>query len=118
VLTLNVNGFHSKKIQIAELLENERVAVCAIQETLVSATQYPPVLAGYNSYMVPWQEGFRGMAVLVDDRLASYEIPHGKEQLKGYRFLLHVKVSGLSALRPIHFIGCYLPSGGSYRAER
>jgi len=118
LMTLNINGFHSKKIRLAELLEKERVAVCSLQETLVKEYQYPPVLAGYNSFWKPWQEGFRGMAVLVDDRLTSYQIPHEKEQLEGYRFLIHVKVSGFGGQPPMHIIGCYFPSGGSVRSLR
>ncbi|KAH7902912.1 Endonuclease/exonuclease/phosphatase, partial [Hygrophoropsis aurantiaca] len=119
LLSLNVNGFHSKRVQLEDLLDQERVAVCALQETLVSQNQYPVVLPGYNTFAAPWKEGFRGAAVLVDQRLAAYEIPHGKEKLEGYKFLIHVKVSGLSGLsKPLHFIAAYLPSGGAYRALR
>ena len=120
--TLNVNGFPSKREQVFEFLENERITVCALQETLVSATQYPIRVPGFRTYAKDWQEGFRGQAVLVSSDLPSYEVPHAKESLLGYKYLLHVKVASIPGIpgppRSLHFVGVYLPSGGNMRAER
>ncbi|KAI9452942.1 hypothetical protein HD554DRAFT_2179699 [Boletus coccyginus] len=120
--TLNVNGFPSKREQVIEFLAKERIIVCALQETLVSASQYPVRVPGFRTYARDWQEGFRGQAVLVSKALPSYEVPHGKEQLLGYKYLLHVKVPSVPGLvgppRPLHFVGVYLPSGGSMRSQR
>lgn len=117
IATLNVNGFAKKAEQVLDFVNTENVAVLALQETLVSDRSYPVRIEGYNTYAVPWQEGFRGHALLIDDRLPSYEIPHAA--IEGNRCLLHVKVSGLRNLgRPAHCVGVYLPSGGNYAALR
>lgn len=116
--TFNVNGFPSKRLQVNKFLEEERITVCVLQETLVSAAQYPVLVPGFNTFAIPWQEGFRGMAILVDDRFAAYEVPHGKESTEGYKYLLHVKVSADRTKRPLHLVGVYLPSGGNMRSER
>ncbi|KAF8119451.1 Endonuclease/exonuclease/phosphatase, partial [Boletus edulis] len=120
--TLNVNGFPSKREQVSEFLEKERITVCALQETLVSASQYPVRVPGFRTYARVWQEGFRGQAVLVSSDLPSYEVPHAKENMIGYQYLLHVKVATIPGLpgppRSLHFVGVYLPSGGNMRAKR
>ena len=117
--TLNVNGFPSKRAQVAEFLREERITVVTLQETLVSAAQYPVHIPGFNTFARPWQEGFRGLAILVDNRFSAYEVPHERERVEGYQYLLHVKVSGISGLlQPLHFVGVYLPSGGSMRSAR
>jgi exonuclease III len=111
--TWNINGFWSKKVQVVDLLYKERVAVLAIQETLVSKGHYPISLDGYRCYSVTAEEGFRGTAILVNNGYASYEVPHG------LRWLTHVKVFGYAGESgPTHFIGVYLKSGGNYRLER
>ncbi|EIM91698.1 uncharacterized protein STEHIDRAFT_126705 [Stereum hirsutum FP-91666 SS1] len=113
VLTLNVNGFVHKKWELAEILRKENVAIACLQETVVGDKQYPVRLSGYNTFDVPWQEGFRGQAVLVDSRLPAYEVPHGEQ------FVIHVKVSRFHGFkRPLHVLGVYLPSGGNFRRER
>lgn len=120
--TLNINGFPSKREQVSEFLSKERIAVCALQETLVSVSQYPVRVPGYRTYARDWQEGFRGQAVLVLADLPSYEVPHVKERLEGYKYLLHVKIASIPGIpgppRSLHFIGVYLPSGGNMRAKR
>ncbi|KAN0073109.1 Endonuclease/exonuclease/phosphatase, partial [Tylopilus felleus] len=120
--TLNVNGFPSKREQVSQFLEEERITVCTLQETLVSTAQYPIIVPGFRTYARAWQEGFRGLAVLVRTHLPSYEVPHGKEKLEGYKYLLHVKIARIPGLpghnRSLHFVGVYLPSGGNMRAGR
>lgn len=120
--TLNVNGFPSKREQVIEFIEKERITVCALQETLVSVRQYPVRVPGFRTYARAWQEGFRGQAVLVHASLPSYEVPHAKEKLPGYDHLLHVKIAHIPGLdgpsRSLHFIGVYFPSGGNMRANR
>lgn len=111
--TWNVNGFHRKRIQICDFLSNNKVAILAMQETLVKEKHYDIVVEGYNSYSVPAEEGFRGQALLIDKKANSYQIPHECKNI------LHVKVSGYKRLhKPFHFFAIYLPSGGNYRKER
>ncbi|KZT63148.1 hypothetical protein DAEQUDRAFT_680873, partial [Daedalea quercina L-15889] len=116
VMTWNVNGYHSKSIMIEEALNNMRVAVCAIQETLVRPQSAPIRPKGYTVYSAPWLEGFRGQAVLVDERLPSYRIPHEEP------WLIHVKISHWpysdTENRILHVLGIYLPSGGNYKGNR
>jgi exonuclease III len=120
--SLNVNGFPSKREQVCEFIDKERITVCALQETLVSARQYPVCVPGFRTYARNWQDGFRGQAVLVHSSLPSYEVPHVKEKLPGYDHLLHVKVAHVPGLegpsRSLHFVGVYFPSGGNMRANR
>jgi exonuclease III len=113
IVTFNVNGFHSKKVEIDDLLGDEDVAVLALQETLVTARHYPVHMPGYRAYTSNAKEDFRGIAVLVDNRYASYEVPHG------VHWMLHVKVFNYAGLTgPIHFINVYLKSGGNHRRTR
>ncbi|KAF9642292.1 DNase I-like protein, partial [Thelephora ganbajun] len=114
LLSLNVNGFDKKKSQVENLIRTERPMIVALQETLVAERHYPVVVKGYRTFAKPWQKGFRGQAVLVDNRLSSYELPH-----EDSKHLLHVKVSGgPNAMGPMHVFGVYLPSGGNFRKER
>lgn len=113
-MTLNVNGLQKKYWEVLDALLKQRVAVACLQETLVSRTAYPPVMEGYTCYTQPWEDGFRGLAVLVDNRCSSYEVPHRLG--KG---LIHVRVSGLQGIvGPVNVFGLYLPSGGNYRSNR
>ncbi|EDR11036.1 uncharacterized protein LACBIDRAFT_324509 [Laccaria bicolor S238N-H82] len=112
IMTLNVNGFHKKKLQLLDIVQT-------IQETLVSDKNYQVRLPGYDTYEVNRQEAFRGQALLVDSRLSSYEVPHECFLRLGVKYVIHVKVSGLPGLdRPAHFLAVYLPSGGADRAKR
>ncbi|KAH9032706.1 Endonuclease/exonuclease/phosphatase, partial [Lactarius pseudohatsudake] len=111
--TYNINGFWSKIMEIGELLDNEAMAVLVIQETLVTARHYPIHMNGYRSFTSHAQEDFRGIAMLVSNRLASYEVPHG------LHWMIHVKVFGYAGLSdPVHFINVYLKSGGNHRRTR
>ncbi|KAJ8456384.1 hypothetical protein ONZ51_g12159 [Trametes cubensis] len=115
ILTWNVNGFHSKSEEIEDALKAEKVAICAIQETLVSASSRPIRPQGYTAYSAPWEEGFRGQVVLVDSRLPSYRIPHAEP------WLVHVKISNWrcgETIRALHILAVYLPSGGNFRGAR
>ena len=100
LVTFNVNGFPSKHQQVIQFLEEEQITVCVIQETLVLPKQYPVVVQGYNTFVRPWQEGFRGMAVLVDDRLAAYEITLDKERVKGSEYLICYNFLPFSCVLP------------------
>lgn len=114
IVTINVNGFHKKKIQVVDLLETEKIAICAMQETLVRNRHYPVKVQGFATYQSPAKEGFRGLALLVDNRYPSYEVPHDEGD-----HLIHVKVSGLGkCTKPCHVLALYLPSGGNYRGRR
>ncbi|KIK77610.1 hypothetical protein PAXRUDRAFT_166292, partial [Paxillus rubicundulus Ve08.2h10] len=119
VATWNINGFPSKKHQVIDFLHEQSVAICALQETLVSATQYPIQVSGYVTFALPWVEGFRGWAILVDSSLPAYLVHHADDQLEGYRRLLHVKVNNfLPDKKPLHVLAVYLPSGGNFRSAR
>ncbi|EGN95345.1 hypothetical protein SERLA73DRAFT_76453 [Serpula lacrymans var. lacrymans S7.3] len=120
ILTLNINGFQKKKELVQDVLQTNRIAVCALQETLVAPTHFPLRIDGYNSFVSPWVEGFRGQALLIDLSLPAYEIPRAKPDTpSGGRYVIHVKVSGLRDIkRPVHFLAAYLPSGGNFRLER
>jgi exonuclease III len=110
IVTFNVNGFHSKKVELDDFLGAEDVAVLALQETLVTARHYPVHMPGYRAYTSNAKEDFRGIAVLVDNWYASYEVPHG------VHWMLHVKVFNYAGLTgPVHFINVYLKSGGNHR---
>lgn len=114
IVTLNINGLNKRQLQLADLLSREAVAVCALQETLVNSQQYPIRMTGYNTFAIPWQEGFRGQAVLVDNRLASYWVPHGDE-----KHFLHVKISNWQEIKEtLHIFSVYFPSGGNHRKTR
>lgn len=120
-ITVNVNGFWKKVTQVESLLRCEKVMVCAMQETLVSAENPFLRVPGYKTYAVERQEGFRGQAMLVDDRLASFEVTHGDLNLTVAQklCLLHVKVTRIPLIgKCVHCIAVYLPSGGNYRGSR
>ena len=105
VATWNINGFWSKSNEVKDLLVMEKVAVLALQETLVGRTHYPIQMGGYRVYQSAVEEEFRGIAMLVDKRLASYEVPHG------LNWMIHVKVFGYAGWSgPMHFFGVYLKS--------
>jgi hypothetical protein len=113
IATWNVNGFWAKSNEIAEFLFTERVAIFALQETLVGQVHYPVRLDGYRSYQSSAEEDFRGTALLIDKELASYEVPHG------LNWLTHVKVFGYAGWPgPLHIISVYLKSGGNHRRTR
>jgi exonuclease III len=76
VMTWNVNGFWSKQTEIVEYANMESVAVLDLQETLVQWQHYPISLIGYRAYNFFVEEDFRGVSLLVDKQLASYDIPH------------------------------------------
>ena len=116
IATWNVNGYHSKSALIEDMLKREKVAVCAIQETLVAASSRPIRPKGYTVYCSPWEEGFRGHALIVDNRLPCYRIPHDE------KWIIHVKISNwrLDGTTPrfIHVLAVYFPSGGNFRGAR
>jgi exonuclease III len=113
IVSLNINGLASKKLELIDLLEREQISICALQETLVSAKAYQVNIPGYVTYTQHWCEGFRGQAILVKNHLSSYEV--GRQD----KHYLHVKVNGLPGVeQPVHIIALYLPSGGNFRRKR
>ena len=114
LISVNVNGFTKKRLQIEELAEKEGAMVLAIQETLVAVRHYPIRIKGYRTFAKPWEKGFRGQAVLVDNRLSAWEVQHEDD-----KHIIHVKISGLPNYnKPIHVLSVYLPSGGNFKRER
>ena len=113
IATWNINGFRRKIKDVERFLDVEKVAVLALQETLVKATHYSPCIQGYRSFTSCAKEGFRGSLTLVDNKLSAYEVPHGLS------WLIHVKVFGYAGWSgPTHIINVYLPSGGNHRRDR
>jgi len=113
VATWNINGFWSKQLEVKDFMSEQKIAVLAIQETLVKASHYTIRMNGYRAYQTNAEEDFRGCAMLIDQTLASYEVPHG------LRWLIHVKVFGYAGWSgPTHFINVYLKSGGNFRRSR
>ena len=114
MISVNVNGFTKKRIQVEELVEKEGALIVAMQETLVAVRHYPIVLKGYRTFAKPWEKQFRGQAVLVDNRLSAYEVQH-----EDSKHIVHVKVSGIpNCNKPIHVLSVYMPSGGNFKGER
>lgn len=113
VATWNINGFWSKQMEMEDFLSEQKIAVLALQETLVKASHYTIQMNGYKAYQTNAEVDFRGCAMLVDQTLASYEVPHGLS------WLIHVKVFGFAGWSgPTHFINVYLKSGGNFRRSR
>jgi hypothetical protein len=113
IMTWNVNGFASKKFLIETTLREERVAIALLQETLSHSGTAPLCIAGYNTFSNPREEGFRGQAVLVDERLPCYRIPHDEKSI------IHVKISQWNRVKcDLHVISVYFPSGGNKRRSR
>ena len=116
VMTWNINGFHSKEAVIKQTLHTQKVAICVLQETLVGEASKPIRVDGYSVFCEPRRKGFRGLAVLVDNRLPAYRIEHDEP------WLIHVKVSHWRHAREaqlgLHILGVYFPSGGNYRGGR
>ena len=111
--TWNINGFWAKQGEVSVFLREQKVAVLALQETLVTAKHYVVRMEGYKCYQSNAEEDFRGCAMLVDSELASYKVPHG------LRWLTHVKVFGYAGWNgPTHFFSVYLKSGGNHRRNR
>jgi len=114
LISVNVNGFAKKRAQIEELIRREGGLVVALQETLVATRHYPVRVEGFRTFSKPWEKEFRGQAVLIDNRLSAYEIPHVDD-----KHILYVKVSGIpNCEKPIHVLSVYMPSGGNFRRER
>jgi exonuclease III len=113
IATWNINGFWRKVKDIGRFVDTEKVAVLALQETLVKSKHYEPRIEGYRAFLSPAKEDFRGMATLVDNKLSAYEVPHEQS------WLVHVKVFGYAGWSgPTHILNVYLKSGGNFRRER
>jgi hypothetical protein len=57
-MTLNVNGFYFKYMDLIDFTVKHRVAVGCLQETLILKRQYPPIIQGYTTYAQPWEDRF------------------------------------------------------------
>ncbi|KAF8633649.1 hypothetical protein AX17_004414 [Amanita inopinata Kibby_2008] len=114
IASWNVNGFHSKRLQIQTFLKERSVVICTLQETLVSASNYPIRVMGYMTFEAQKEEGFRGHALLVNDQLHAIQIPHDDS-----KWMIHVRITGFKQEKvPLHIIALYLPSGGNRRSAR
>jgi exonuclease III len=110
ISTWNINGFWSKIKQVENFVDSEKVAILALQETLVKTSHYAMRLEGYRIFRSNAEEDFRGIATLVEESLAAYEVPHGKN------WIVHVKIFGYADWPgPTHIMNVYLKSGGNCR---
>ena len=81
------------------LVDEEKIGVIGLQETLARHNHYVLKLEGYRLYTSPAEEDFREIVTFVDEKLTSYEVPHG------LRWLIHVKVFGYMGWQgPTHFL--------------
>ena len=112
IATFNVNGIHSKKIELNHFLTKREIGVIAIQETLVDQNAYSLRLPGYDVYERTKTKEFRGQALAVHSSYTSYEV--GKDRDNCF---IHIKVIGLTQGDPCHIIAVYLPSGGNHRRD-
>jgi endonuclease/exonuclease/phosphatase (EEP) superfamily protein YafD len=115
IVSWNINGFASKKHQVIDIVESEKVGVIMLQETLHTSSKYPLVIPGFYTFSVGREDGFRGQAVLVRKGRNAYQIPHEEKSI------LHVKISSWkneSGDFPLHVISCYWPSGANRKRER
>ncbi|KAJ3013646.1 hypothetical protein NUW54_g1530 [Trametes sanguinea] len=116
IMTWNINGLHAKMLQVRNALATQKVAICVLQETLVSAASPPIRVDGYTAFNVPWSEGFRGLTVLVDNRIPAYRVLHDEP------WLIHIRVANWrhteQTHKGMHIVGLYFPSGGNFRGER
>ena len=113
IATWNINGFWRKSKDVEAFVDTEKVAILALQETLVRDSHYSIRLQGYRCFCSNAEEDFRGMATLVDNNLASYRVPHDEN------WIVHVKVFGYVGWSgPTHILNVYLKSGGNHRRDR
>ena len=110
---MNVNGWLSRQLEVTNMLTWGKLAVMAIQETLVSKHNYAIKIPGYVVYDRPKAKAFRGHALLVDESYPSYEVGNKEESQ-----FIHIKVTKLCGNKPCHIFSLYLPSGGNFRQGR
>ena len=113
IATLNVNGLNSRRSDLVEFIHVKKITVIAIQETLIGVNQYPPVVPGYEVFTRPYQDGFRGQALIIDKRYPAFEVG-----TMDSRNMIHVRVAGLPGKRTWHIIAVYFPLGEWNRSER
>ena len=113
IATLNVNGLRNKRSDLVEFIHVRKLAIIAIQETLIGANQYPLTVPGYEVFTRPHQDGFRGQALIIDKRYPAFEVG-----VMDSRNMIHVRVAGLPGKKTWHIISVYFPSGGWNRSER
>ena len=118
-MSVNVNGFTKKHLQVEELVEWEGVLILAMQETLVAVRHYLIVIKGYQTFTKPWEKEFRGQAVHL------FQVPALLEQIiscTSQRRKAPVKMEMYSFLEPVvlrsNVIGHDMHSdGGGWRAH-
>ena len=113
IATLNVNSLNSKCSNLVEFIHVKKIAVIAIQETLIGVNQYPLMVPGYEVFTHPYQDGFRGQALIIDKCYPMFEVG-----TMDSRNMIHIHVAGLPGKRTWHIIAVYFPLGGWNRSER
>ncbi|KAJ3831908.1 Endonuclease/exonuclease/phosphatase, partial [Lentinula raphanica] len=114
IATININGLKQRKEELFEMMRRGRIAVLALQETLLYEGSYALIHPEYQIFNRPAKDGFRGQAILVHKSYNAYEVTKDRSD-----FFTHIRVSGLSTdSGPWHFICFYLPSGGNMRSIR
>jgi hypothetical protein len=91
-------------------MDLEKVAILALQETLMKMSHYAMRLERYRIFHSNAEEDFRGIATLVEKSLEAYKVPHDKN------WIVHVKIFGYADWPgPTHVMNVYLKSEGNYR---
>jgi exonuclease III len=113
IMTINACGLKSKMITLEYLLSTNKVAICAVQETLQSEGRYANIPLGYKAFFRAKSEMFRGQVIYVHKSLTAFEVGDRNN------YYIHLKVSGLLGItKPVHIIAVYLLSGGNHRKGR
>ena len=113
IMTLNVNGLRNKHSDLVKFIHVSKLAIVAIQETLIGANQYPLTMPGYEVFTCPHQDGFRGQALIIDKCYLAFEVG-----VMDSRNMIHICVAGLPRKKTWHFILVYFPLGGWNRSKR
>ncbi|CAN0507827.1 unnamed protein product, partial [Ectocarpus sp. 12 AP-2014] len=103
--TLNVNGVRSKKTELRHLLEKKNLDCIALQETLLSATDWALNIPGYRTFTVygEQKESTRGVAVLLRNAMGAQTVG------KSSPWHTFVRCYGLDT--PVIIGSAYVPSG-------
>ena len=111
-MTLNVNSLKNKHSDLVEFIHVSKLAIVAIQKTLIGANQYPLTMPGYEAFTHPHQDGFRGQALIINKHYPAFEVG-----VMDSRNMIHVCMAGLPRKKTWHIILVYFPWNRSERTD-